>query len=345
MLKKSVYACFLFSLCVLLTSCTLGYQENQIHQESVIYGSGRNAEQNLTVADPVTLKPIKTIKVTNGWTNRIYMDSSRRIWIPIVNKPDMTHQDDRVFILNNNGKIDHVTVGYAPHYIFFNGKMVYVVCDEDGKNPSIYQIDQYLQVKKMITVTNGGLISNAVFDGKNLYFSSYRDLGNYNFYPFLVKVSLSGQVHTEKLSKVKCGLNNLLLFEHTLILGLEAPKKDDSTLVMYDAGTLQKIKNLQYKESMVGDILSIDNGDIAVTNYSRLGFKGQKVTVLNVKENKVIKTFHTTYPVEALSYVNHQFIAVDNDHDKLEVFDENGKSKGIRNIPTQVFNMILRPAK
>jgi len=341
---KTVYLSLLLFISILLTGCAQGDKINQINKESIIYGSGLNAEQNLTIADPATLKTIKTIKVTNGWTDKIYMDNKRNIWMPVVYKPDMTNHQNKVFILNNNGKIDKITVGFSPHYIFFKGNRTYVVCDEDGANPTIYQIKSNLQTKKLMTVKNGGLISNAVFDGQNIYFSCWRNTGNFQFYPTLVKINLNGKVNFQQLSNQQLGLNNLLLMDHKLILGLEAPE-NHSTLVMYDTETLHKIKNLNYTESVVGDIIPVNNGNIAVTNYSKTQSSGKKISILNVKENKVIKTFESKYPTEVLSYINGQFISVNNYHCKLEVLDENGKSKIIRKAPLQVSNMILRPQK
>lgn len=339
---KTVFIFLLLIFSILLIGCTQDDKNNQINQESLVYGSGKNAEQNLTVANPKTLKTIKTIKLTDGWTDRIYMDQNKDIWMPIVFKPDMTNPENKVFILNRNGKINKITVGASPHYVFFQDNYAYVVCDEDGNSPSIYQIDHHLHIKKMMTIKNGGLISNAVSDGSNIYFSSFQNDGNLQFYPTLVKVSLNGKVKMQRLSKEKLRLNNLLYINHKLILGMEAPK-DQSTLVMYDAETLDKIKNLNYMEPVVGDIIPVDNGDIAVTNYSKLTSKGQKVIILNVNDNKVMKTFETTYPVEGLNYINGQFIAIDNYHNKLELLDGNGKSIIIRNAPLQVSNIILRP--
>lgn len=341
---KTVYFSLLLSLCIGISGCSQANKTNQINQKSIVYGSYHNGEQDITVADAVTLKTVKTIKVTEGWTDRIYLDQKNRIWVPIVYKPDMNTAENKIYILNNDGSMDHVEVGASPHYVFFQGDAAYVLCDEEGFNPTLYKINSQNQAKKVMTIKDGGLISNAVSDGGNIYFSSYQDDGNHQFYPTLVKVALDGKAEIKRVSNEKLGLNNLLLMDHQLIFGLEAPK-GQSTLVMYDAATLKKIKNLNFTEPVVGDIVPVDNGNIAVTNYSKTASIGQKITVLNVKSNKIIKTFNTHYPIEGLSYIKGQFIAVNNYSNKLEILAKNGNTKKIVKAPLQVTNLLLRSVK
>ncbi|WML46696.1 hypothetical protein RCG23_13670 [Neobacillus sp. PS3-34] len=341
--KKKLLYIVLIPIAVLVIYFTYQHQSAsafKLKDSNIIYGTYSNGKYSLSLANPSSLKSEKSKQMTTGWTDRIYTDYKNKVYIPLNYKPDMTVPEDKVIIYDlSRNKQSTVKVGVKPHFVFFKNGNAYVLCEEDGTTPSVYKIDKNNQSKKLFMIPDGGLISNAVFDGNDIYFNSLKLTAD-SQYPKLTKVSLKGKITTRAISKENLGINNLLLFNHKLIMGLQAPA-NQSTLAMFDPQTLEKVDNLNYTEMMVGDIVPMSNKLIAVTNYSEVAQKGNKISIIDVDENKLINTFTSKNLTEKLAYIKNRFVSVDNLNNKLELLDKDGKSIKVMNIPTQVSNLIL----
>lgn len=310
-----------------------------IPRSSLLYASYSSGEYSLHAVDPNTFQNKDTITLYQGWGNRIYKDQKENIWCPITLKPDMTTPEHVVIILNpKNRQIKTINVGNQPEFIFFKGDTTYVVCKEDGINPTIYSIDSSFSSKKLKTVQNGGLLSGAQFDGESFFFNSIitENYKQQAMYPALVKTPLNGSSIFAKLDNQYHGINNLLLIDNRLYMGIQTK---DSTLVYYDAKNLKQIGSLPYKD-MVGDIIPVDSNTLAVTNFSLRALQGSKVALFNLKKQKVISTFTSQYVVEHLTYLNNKYYVVDNVNHKLQMFNKTWKLEQTVNIPAQV-NTIL----
>jgi hypothetical protein len=241
-----------------------------IQPQTVVYGN-----YTLSFANQHTLKVDKTIKITKGWTDNINLDQDNKIWVPIVNKDGNVPPDNRVIVYNlNNGAKDEIKVGDSPHYIYFNNHNAYVVCDEDGTNPTLYKINSQLKATKVTTVHQGGLINSAAFDGKNIYLLTSH-VGN-EIYPMIVKLSLNGSSNINIITKENIGNHGLAVIDDKLIAGLQSGV--NATLGVFDKNTLQRLKDLPYEQDMVGQIKPLANHEIAVTNYSDVKRQGNKIT-------------------------------------------------------------------
>lgn len=96
---------------------------------------------------------------------------------------------------------------------------------------------------------------------------------------------------------------------------------------------------------MVGQILPINPHTIAVTNYSKVLHKGNKITLLDINQNKTVKEISAQNNVESLNIINdNQFVSTDNFKDTAEILDTDGTKTNLVKIPYQVFK-IVKPFK
>jgi hypothetical protein len=309
-----------------------------VNSQTVLYGNYGYGEYYLSFANKQTLKVDQKVKITKGWTDNINLDQDNKVWIPIVNQEGTVPPDNRVIVVDLKNKTKkEIKVGVAPHYLYFKDNNVYVVCDEDGTNPTLYKINQQLKATKVKTMHEGGLIKSAAFDGESIYLlTNY--IKNSEIYPMIDKVSLNGKVETKIITKQNIGNNGIKVMDDKIIVGLQSGSH--ATLGVFDKKNLQRLKNLPYGQDMVGQILSIKNHIIAVTNYSKLAQNGNKITFIDISQNKITKVISTQNDVESLSMIDsNRFVSTDNSKSTAEIFDENGKKLKYVNIPTQVFNI------
>lgn len=254
-----------------------------INPQTVVYGNYGYGDFFLSFANSHTLKVNQRIKITKGWTDNINLDIDNKIWIPIVNKDGTVPPDNRTIVFNlNNGSKEEIQVGNSPHYIFLNNHSAYVVCDEDGTNPTLYKINSQFKVTKVKTLHQGGLINSAAFDGKSIYLLT-NHVGVNEVYPMIIRLSLNGASNINVITKQNIGNHGLAVVDKKLIVGLQSG--NHATLGVFDKNTLQRLKDLKYDQDMVGQIKPVNNHEIAVTNYSALRLKGNKITFLDINQH------------------------------------------------------------
>jgi hypothetical protein len=313
---------------------------DKIEAGSLVYASYAQGHYTLYGVDPTTLQAKNKLSLDDGWGDTIFQDAGHRIWAPVFYKPDMTTMENFVDVVDPAaGKSTRVQVGLGPKQVLFSDKGAYVLCQEDGENPTIYFVDVNLKATKWKTITHGGLINGAAFDGQNIYISAlHNDANVSNQAPLLVKVPLQGDFVITKAASEPRGFNNLHLQNDHLYMGMQA---EDGSISEFDTKTLARTRSVSASyQDMVGDILTFDNDKMVVTNYSKTQQKGNTVTFLYVKAGSIASEFNTTNLAEHLSYIDGKFYAVDNLHLKLEVLDSTGKSEKIVDTPTQVTNLV-----
>lgn len=310
-----------------------------ISKPFIVYGNYEYGHYYLSMANSHTLKVRQKLKITDGWTDNINLDKNNKIWIPIINRDGTRPADNRVIVVDLKNKTKKIVkVGDAPHYLYFKGENTYVVCDEDGENPSLYKIDKKLHAKKIKTIHKGGLINSATFDGETIYLlTNHIDTEKSEVYPMLERLSLDGHITIKVITKEDIGNNGIGVINNQLIIGLQSGK--NAILNVYDKKSLKKIKELPYNQSMVGQILPINNKTIAVTNYSATTMQGNKITFIDINSNQIEKVLTSTHPVEFMNSFQNKYILVDNDSSTAEILRTDGKREKVINIPTQVFNM------
>jgi hypothetical protein len=341
MYKKLVIVAFLMISMIGLSACSKNrIAMKSIVPQTVIYGNYEYGNYYLSFADPKTLKVNQKIKITKGWTDNINLDQDNKIWIPIVSRDGSVPPDNRVIVVDLKNKTKkEIKVGTSPHYLYFKDHYVYVVCDEDGSNPTLYRIDQQLKATKVTTVRGGGLINSAAFDGENIYFlTSYMGLKNSQVFPMIEILSLNGKVKIKTITNRNIGNNGIGVIDNRLVVGLQSGSK--AILAVFDKKTLQRLKDLPYGQDMVGQILPLKKHIIAVTNYSKVGQMGNKITFLDINRNKITRVISTENNVEVLSIMEHdRFVSTDNLENSAEIMDAEGKKLRYVKIPTQVFNI------
>lgn len=325
-------------LSVSLVGCSFPKaSNNKIPSNSIVYANYSDGKYSLSFLKRDSFELIDKIELIKGWGEKFFKDDKGQLWFPIMNKNDMTTAENKVVIVDPvTTKIRKVTVGFTPRDIFFINDYAYVVCQEDGENPSIYRIDSNFKVSKWKTIEHGGLLSGIQSDGQNIFWTSLRTHSNPNLnYPLIVKVPINGPVEMKKLSEKRIGFNNLLYLNNKLYLGLENEK---GTFVEFDAKTLKPLRYFPYHD-MVGDIVAIGEQQIAITNFSKVMSKGSTITIINLKDGKILKSFNVKNLAERLSYVDGSLFVGDNYNMKLQKFNLNGESLNIFEIPTQTTNI------
>lgn len=342
MYKKLIILVILMISIVGLGACNKDKIEmDTVDSNSLVYGNYEYGNFFLSIVNPKNLKTNQKIKITEGWTDNINQDKFGKIWIPIVSEDGSMPKDNRVVVVDLKNKTKkEIKVGDSPHYIYFKNSKAYVVCDEDGINPSLYRVDENFKSTKVKTIKKGGLINGVTFDGEYIYLlANHVDYNNNKQYPMIEKLSLNGKVVKKIITKKDIGNNALSVVGNKLVVGLQAGKR--ATLGVFDKDTLRRLKDFTYMEDMVGQILPIKNNVIAITNYSKVAAEGNKITFLDIDQNKIIKIISTKSAVESLSLVddNHLFYT-DNIKEVGALLDENGKEIRSVKIPTQVYNIV-----
>lgn len=337
---SSITLLFVSVLLLALVGCTPSSNTSmkKITPNTVVYANYANGEYALSILKPDTFELIDKMALIRGWGDKIFRNAKGQLWFPINYQPDMTTAENKVVIVDPvSSTLKTVTVGNFPRYIFFINEDAYVVCEEDGENPSIYRIDPGLKATKWKTVEHGGLISGAQSDGQNIYWSSLRTHDNPNLdYPMLVKVSVNGSVESKNIAEKRIGFNNLLYLDNKLYLGLEDNR---GTFAEFDAKTLEPVRYFPYHD-MVGDIIPLGDHQIALTNYSKKMNTGSTISIVNLIDGKITKSFNAKYLAERLSFVNGFLYVVDNHNLKLQKFNVNGESLNISICPTQTTNIL-----
>ncbi|GIN84437.1 hypothetical protein J6TS2_08230 [Heyndrickxia sporothermodurans] len=336
-MPKKYFIILLFGL-ILVSGCS---DQNKVNiqiskNETIVYGNYENGEYYLNFADQHSLKTKEKVKIASAWTDIIQYQGNK-IWIPLVYKPDMTNGEDQVVVIDlNNKKKKTIKVGNFPHYIFFNGENTYVICEEDGVSPTLYQIDKNFNSRKIKTIKNGGLIFDATFDGRHIYLLT-NHVDDKNVYPMINKINLDGEFTIQSITKENIGTKGLFYTNNKLIIGMQ--DNDKATLGVFDSNTLKKINTLNYNNNMVGQILPLDKNMIAVTNYSELETFGNKISIINIKDNKILKEFDSKNFVSNISYIDEKIYSVDNDNNTLVIMDKDGDIIKKKNISTEVSNI------
>ena len=310
---------------------------------SLVYANYSYGKYSINAMNPETLQVTTKIEIANGWGNDIFQDKKGRIWCPVYYKPDMTNMENFVEVFDPaSGKRWHVVVGEGPRQVVFADNGAYVVCEEDGENPTIYFVDDQMQAKQWKKVEHGGLISGVQFDGSTIYWSSLHNDPNHDQtkdVPMLVKVPLQGDIVMQKLSETPKGFNSLWLHNDKLYLGLE---EQEGTISEYDAKTLHRTRIMPYND-MVGEFVGVGQDQVAVSNFSRRQQSGSKVTVLDVAQGKQAHSFDAQVLAGHLSYWNDRYYLVDNQHTKMEILNKDGTSQKVIDTPTQVTNLVWYP--
>lgn len=343
MMKKPLIIPVLFVMIILfvaIVGCTLKMNTSikKITSDTLVYANYSNGDYSLNILKPDSLELIDKIKLIEGWGEKSFKNQKGQLWFPISYKPDMTNAENKVIIIDpSTATLKTVNVGFNPIDIFFMNENTYVVCVEDGENPSIYRIDTNFNVSKWKTIEHGGLISGAQSDGKNIFWSSLRCHDNPDLdYPMLVKVSLDGSIEIKKLADKRIGFNNLLYLDNKLYLGLEEEK---GTFVEFDAKTLEPLRYFPYND-MVGDIIPVGEQKLAISNYSKRMGSGSTITIFDLKDGKILKSFNAKYTAERFSYISGSLYIGDNHNMKLQKYNLNGELLKIFEIPTQTTNII-----
>ncbi|MGZ4106822.1 MAG: hypothetical protein ACXVO1_05730 [Tumebacillaceae bacterium] len=312
----------------------------KIEAGSLVYASYAQGHYTLYGVDQSSLAVKGKLSLDDGWGDTIYQDNQHRIWAPVFYKPDMTTNENFVDVVDPaNAKSTRVQVGKGPKQVFFTDKGAYVVCQEDGENPTIYLVDENLKATKWKTIEHGGLINGADFDGSTIYFSAlHNDKDVSKQAPLLVRVPLQGDYLIKKESEEPRGFNNLHLQNGKLYMGMQS---EDGSISEFDAKTLARTRSVSASyQDMVGDMLTFDTNTMVVSNYSKTQQKGNSISFMNIKDGGLVSVFSTTNNAEHLSYIDGKFYAVDNLKLKLEVLDKTGKSEKIVDTPTQVTNLV-----
>ncbi|MFC4765988.1 hypothetical protein [Effusibacillus consociatus] len=324
-----------------LVGCSQEANKSKKFSGSLAYASYHKGDYTLYFVDPNTLEKKEQFSLTKGYGDEIFKDSKERIWIPVQWKPDSTTRDNSVVVFDlTNSKKTIIQVGFIPLAVFFKDHDAYIVCRENGFNPTIYKVDSSLQATKWKTIENSGLISGLQFDGNNIYWNSLLvdPKDPKQSLPQLVRVSLSdGLTQVKKLSNEQRGFHGLLYFNGHLYMGLQG---EEGNLLEFDPKTLQQTRIFPYKD-MVGELKVIGDQKIAVTNYSARYKKGAKISVFDINKAEVISSFDSQNAAEHLSYINGKFYIVDNRKNKIEIWDATGKSNQVFEAPTMVSNILL----
>jgi DNA-binding beta-propeller fold protein YncE len=309
---------------------------------SLLYANYSYGKYSINAMNPTTLEVTSKIEIAKGWGSDIFQDKKGRVWCPVFYQPDMTNMENFVEVFDPaTGNRWHVEVGQGPRQVVFADNGAYVVCEEDGDNPTIYFVDDQLKATKWKTVEHGGLISGVQFDGSAIYWSSLRNdaADPTKDVPMLVKVPLQGDVAMQPLSDAPKGFNSLSLQNGKLYLGLE---EKEGTISEYDAPTMKRTRILPYTD-MVGEFDWLADNQVAVTNFSKRQQSGNKITVFDVTQGKEVRSFDAKVVAGHVTHWQDHYYVVDNQHTKMELLKDDGTSEKVVDAPTQVTNLVWYP--
>ncbi|MEY2196908.1 hypothetical protein AB7942_30000 [Neobacillus sp. BF23-41] len=309
-----------------------------IPENSVTYVSYANGDYTIYFIDPTTAKTLDSVKIGEGYGDRLFKDTDGNFWAPLQFKPDSTNAENRVLIFDpKGGKTKDIKVGLHPFSVNFIGDFKYIVCIEDGFTPNVYRFNNELKGGKYLKMPDLGLIFDVTQNKDNLYIASLVTKKDKQL-PMLTKVNLKNKtIHSKLVSKESKGISNILFFNNKLYLGMEDPIK---TVTVFDPNSLNEVGKLDYTEPMVGELQRYNNDEILITNYSRLLSKGGKITFYSLSKNKVLRSFDTKSLAEHVSVIHNKLYIVDNTNNKMYIYDLNGKLLNEVDIPTMVTNLM-----
>ncbi|HEU4963192.1 MAG TPA: hypothetical protein VFV52_04935 [Bacilli bacterium] len=337
-----------------LAGCShLSAQEKQFPTGTVAYMSYSNGDYSLYLAKPKTLETIDSIKLGEGFGFSISEDPQGRIWAPLSYRSDSTTLENHVTVYDPiKDKKWRVEVGGDPERVFFAKNKAYVLCGENGVDPSLYVVDEALEGHKLETFTGAGYLVDPQFDGETFYWYTRPDGEGNN------PADMPLQVETYSLSEQKRGtltlhdekvepgarLYGLLVHQGRLYASYESR---EGNLHKFDAKTGEKLRTLDLQGHR-GSLALVRDDLIAVTDVRSHHQMAGTVDLFQLSTDditgditgRVVGGFGFQRPVDRVSFVGDYLYAVDNGENKFLAISLDGEDVQEMDAPTMVSNFI-----